>query len=68
MKQHAHTAIYQNYVRHLPTVPLFAPAEQGHVYHLALLHAKRCALWQTGNLIDCDCEPKVRRHVEPTRS
>jgi hypothetical protein len=54
---------YQDYVRHLPQVPVDAPLERGRVDHLSFLHDDWCR-WPA----DCNCDVEVVRHVEPRRS
>ena len=56
---------YNDYVRHLPQVPLDAPIERGRIHHLVVHHDEWCAVYDGK---DCNCDPNVSRHVEPERS
>jgi hypothetical protein len=59
---------YHRYVKHLPEIPFDAPPEHGRTYHVVELHQKRCGFLRRWNPDECDCEPTLRRHVEPKRS
>jgi hypothetical protein len=65
-----HNSFVANYVRHLPEIPLDAPYEPGQVSHCVYFHDDRCSIYDKddGCLADCNCNPIVRRHVEPRRS
>jgi hypothetical protein len=56
---------YQDYIRHLPQVPIDAPPEPGRVHHLCFLHDDWCLFFVTGRLADCNCDVGVKRHVQP---
>lgn len=58
------------YVHHLPEVPVDAPVEPGRIYHVAYYHEEWCKIYDAGSygLMSCNCEPDVRRFVEPKRS
>lgn len=58
---------YDDYIRHLPRVPIDAPFEVG-VHHLVLFHDDWCRIYETGNPADCNCYPRVERHAKPRRS
>ena len=62
----AHNTFYQDYVKHLPAVPVDAPLERGHVYHTVIQHDDWCAIYDGDK--DCNCSPIITRHVEPERS
>jgi hypothetical protein len=69
MGRRANTSTYyQDYVRHLPQVPVDAPLERGRVHHLSFLHDDWCRFFVTGRPADCNCDVEVVRHVEPRRS
>jgi hypothetical protein len=63
-----HDRFFQNYVSHLPQVPLDAPLEPGRVYHLSLWHDPGCRFYETGKLADCACDLVITRHIEPGRT
>lgn len=56
---------YDNYVRHLPQVPLDAALEPGRVYHAVMAHDDDCRIYSSQ---PCSCNPVVTRHLEPNRS
>jgi hypothetical protein len=58
------------YVRHLPEIPLDAPLEPGRTYHMAYYHDNWCKIYDPGShgLASCNCKPNVRRFEEPKRS
>jgi len=60
-----HHRFYNDYVRHLPRLPLGARHEPGRVYYVGILHDRWCA---TGSIAGCTCRPIVVKHVEPVRS
>jgi hypothetical protein len=60
--------LYSNYVRHLPQVPVDAPIEPGSVHHLVIHHDDWCKFYDKGNFDECNCNPIVTRHAEPSRS
>jgi hypothetical protein len=58
-------SFYNNYIAHLPQVPVDARPEPGRIYHLVMHHDAWCAIYKDK---PCNCEPIVTRHVEPKRS
>jgi hypothetical protein len=60
--------LYEEYIRHLPQMPLDAPTEGGRVYHLVYQHDDWCRMYDTDDPGDCNCNPIVTRHAEPRRS
>lgn len=56
---------YNDYIRHLPEVPVDAPMERGKVYHSVCHHDDWCAIYHGG---ECNCNVVVTRHVEVKRS
>ena len=69
-RRNRHDRFYNDYIRHLPRVPLDAPLAPGQVYHLVFAHDDDCGIYNksNGTLDDCTCSPIVSRHVEPRRS
>ena len=65
--QHYNT-LYNEYIRHLPSVPVDTPFEPGEVHHLVIHHDDWCRFYDTENMNDCNCNPILSRHVEPQRS
>jgi len=63
-----HNALYDSYVRHLPVVPLEAPLQPGVIDHLVFHHDNWCRFYDSNSLSECNCNPVVTRHREPTRS
>jgi len=61
----AHTNFYEQYVQHLPQIPLDAPLERGRVYHTVMQHDDWCAFYDGK---ECNCNPIITRHIEPKRS
>jgi len=61
----AHNKFYQDYIKHLPIVPIDAPLERGHVYHTVIEHDDWCACYSGA---ECNCKFTVSRHIEPERS
>jgi hypothetical protein len=59
-----------DYVHYLPEIPVDAPVEPGRVYHVAYYHEQWCKIYDAGScgLASCNCNPDVRRFVEPKRS
>jgi hypothetical protein len=62
-----HTDFYQDYIAHLPQVPLDAPMGPG-VYYLNIHHDAWCRYYETGVLDDCNCGPEFTMNREPVRS
>jgi hypothetical protein len=60
--------LYQEYIRHLPEVPLDAPMERGRVHYISFFHDDWCRMYDTDNPDDCNCNPDIRRHDDPVRS
>jgi hypothetical protein len=60
-----HNRFYETYVQYLPQVAPDAPLEPGRVYHLVFHHDEWCAFY-SGQ--ECNCRPRISRHVEPSRS
>jgi hypothetical protein len=60
-----HNRFHNDYVRHLPSVPLDAPLEPGRVYHEVHAHDDDCRIY-SGKA--CSCNPVITRHVEPKRT
>lgn len=56
---------YNDYVAHLPKVPIDAPLERGKLYHVVMHHDDWCRIY-SGE--DCNCNPIATRHVEPKRT
>jgi hypothetical protein len=63
-----HNRFYDDYIRHLPRVPLNAPLERGRVYHAVFFHDPWCRFYDRERIEDCDCNVEVRRFIEPERS
>jgi hypothetical protein len=61
------TALYRDYVRHLPRVSDDAPFEADRMNYVCVLHDSWCRTWATGRREDCNCEVELRRFVEPVR-
>jgi hypothetical protein len=61
------TAWYQDYISHLPEVPMDAPLKRGSVYHQCYFHDAWCEFYATRNIADCKCNPVVKRYAEPVR-
>ena len=57
--------LYEDYLRHLPEVPLNEPLEPGKVQHVVYFHDDGCSIFAGG---ECNCSPTVERRAEPTRS
>jgi hypothetical protein len=66
--QRHHNRLYQEYVRHLPEVPLDASLLRGRIGHRVFHHDDWCRFYETENPADCNCDVVVTRHVEPVRS
>jgi hypothetical protein len=60
------TALYRDYIRHLPRVADDAPYPAGRLSYV--LHDSWCRTWATGDPNDCNCEVELRRFEEPVRS
>jgi hypothetical protein len=60
--------LYEQYIRHMPQVPIDAPLERSRVYHTVIQHDAWCRFYETENIADCNCNPIVTRHIEPERS
>jgi hypothetical protein len=56
---------YNDYIRHLPRVPVDAPFERGRVYHTVMAHDDDCRIY-SGEV--CSCDPIITRYIEPKRS
>jgi hypothetical protein len=65
MARDKHNRFYTHYVAHLPSVPIDAPFEPGHVHHVVVMHDQWCSFY-SGQA--CNCRPVIRRHKEPRRS
>jgi hypothetical protein len=61
----AHNTLYQDYIKHLPAVPLDTPLERGKLYHTVMQHDDWCAFYSGAA---CNCNPIITRHIEPERS
>lgn len=59
------TKFFNDYVAHLPRVPLNEPLERGRVYHMVVAHDDWCAFYGGG---ECNCNPEITQHIEPKRS
>lgn len=62
VKKERENAFYNNYIQHLPQVPVDAPLERGRVYHAVMHHDAWCGIYK-GKA--CNCNPIITRHVEP---
>jgi hypothetical protein len=62
-----HNNFVEDYVRHLPQVPVDEPIECGGVYHLVYRHDDWCGIYSkpSGTLADCTCKPVVTKHKAP---
>jgi hypothetical protein len=70
VERRRHNRVYNDYIRHLPEVPLDVPLERGRVYHLVFSHDPHCKIYDqpTASLVNCTCLPVMSRHVEPRRT
>jgi hypothetical protein len=61
---------HAEYVSHLPELPPNAALEPVRVYHIGCFHDSWCSIYSkdNGTLADCNCNPVVKRYVEPRRS
>jgi hypothetical protein len=64
-KMNAHNNFYNEYIKHLPQVPVDAPIERGTVHHMVVMHDDWCAFYDDK---ECNCNPIITRHAEPVRS
>ena len=63
-----HNKFYNEYIHHLPQVPLDAPLKPGTVEHLVIFHDDWCPFYATENIMDCNCNFAMTRYIEPERS
>lgn len=57
------------YVSHLPQVPVDAPLERGRLYHTVMHHDAWCKIYDgDGGIESCNCNPLITRYIEPRRS
>src|SRR4051812_14050298 len=50
-----HSKFFEEYIRHLPQLPLDAPRKPGTVEHLVIHHDDWCGFYETENMEDCNC-------------
>ena len=67
--QARHTKFFNDYVRHLPQVPV-GTVELGTVYFSVMHHDSWCAIYDkpNGTALDCNCSPTVTLHAVPRGS
>ena len=63
-----HDNIFENYIRHLPQLPLGAPMQPGTVEHLVIHHDETCRFYENENIMECNCDFIMSRYIEPERS
>jgi hypothetical protein len=57
--------LYENYIKHLPSVPPGEAIKSGQLLHLVVHHDDWCAFYD-GQA--CNCNPTYSIHTEPKRS
>jgi hypothetical protein len=55
----------QNYIHHLPEVPVDAPMERGKVYHYVFHHDPWCTVYDGGG--ECNCNVEITKHADLMR-
>jgi len=55
-------AVYHAYGKHLPRVSVDAPFGDG-THHVYLFHKSWCRFFKTKRMQDCNCDPRIERHV-----